>query len=154
MVVHNRLWLGLFAVCLSSLIVCGASAEPRRGAKREPQKLHLKGKVYAVKRGFIAVLGADNNQPWVVKMPDNPAAIEVSMEDGVLMIKGERATQGEEQREGFTRLERARGSFMRRFSLPDSADAEAISASSRNGVLEIVIPKHKRVQPRRIQIAS
>ncbi len=84
----------------------------------------------------------------------DPADIEVSMQDGVLAIQGERVAQSEEQREDYTRLERVRGRFLRRFSLPDSADAGAISATSRNGVLEIVIPKQKTLQPRRIQVES
>ena len=83
-----------------------------------------------------------------------PADIDVSMEDGVLTIRGERAPNGEPRPEGYTRLERVRGRFLRRFSLPDSADAEAVSATSRHGVLEVVIPKQKRLQPRRIQVES
>ncbi|RJQ46467.1 MAG: Hsp20/alpha crystallin family protein, partial [Gammaproteobacteria bacterium] len=42
--------------------------------------------------------------------------------------------------------------FYRRFSMPDTADSERISATGKNGVLEIVIPKHERVQPRKIQV--
>ena len=82
----------------------------------------------------------------------NPADIEVSMEDGVLSIKGERRSESEEEREGYKRVERVRGSFFRRFSLPDSANAEAISATSKDGVLEIVIPKHAKVLPKRIKV--
>jgi HSP20 family protein len=82
----------------------------------------------------------------------DPAAIEVSMEEGVLSIKGERGMENEEQRRRFRRMERVYGSFLRRFSLPDSADADAISATSRHGVLEIVIPKQQKLQPKRIQV--
>jgi HSP20 family protein len=82
----------------------------------------------------------------------DPAAIEVSMEEGVLSIKGERSLEDEEQRRSLRRMERARGSFLRRFSLPESADADAISATSRHGVLEIVIPKQRKPVPKRIQV--
>ncbi|HKK14121.1 MAG TPA: Hsp20/alpha crystallin family protein [Gammaproteobacteria bacterium] len=83
----------------------------------------------------------------------DPANIEVHMENGVLSIRGEREqTEKTEEREGYKRVERVRGSFYRRFSLPDTADAEKVSAKARNGVLEIVIPKHQRVQPRRIAV--
>ena len=51
-------------------------------------------------------------------------------------------------------MERVRGSFYRRFSLPDTADASNISARSRNGVLEIIIPKQEQVQPKRIQVEA
>lgn len=84
----------------------------------------------------------------------DPKDIEVTMEGGVLTLKGERSTQTEEEREGYKRIERARGTFYRRFSLPDSADAEGIKAKGKDGVLEIAIPKHERVQPRRIAVQS
>ena len=76
------------------------------------------------------------------------------MEDGVLAIKGERRRENGAQRQSVRRTERVSGSFLRRFSLPDSADAEAISATSRQGVLEIVIPKQHRLQPKRIQVEA
>ncbi|HEB99242.1 MAG TPA: Hsp20/alpha crystallin family protein [Thiotrichales bacterium] len=82
----------------------------------------------------------------------DPDDIEVRMEDGVLTIKGERQSEDKEEREGYKRIERVRGSFFRRFSLPDTADAEGITAKAKNGVLEIVIPKHEKVQPRRIEV--
>ncbi|GAB2570662.1 Hsp20/alpha crystallin family protein [Dyella jejuensis] len=82
----------------------------------------------------------------------DPANIEVSMEKGVLTIKGERTVEKNEQGGRFTRVERAHGSFHRRFSLPDSADAENVSANGRHGVLEIVIPKKAETAPRRITI--
>ncbi|WP_081960772.1 Hsp20 family protein [Nitrincola sp. A-D6] len=46
------------------------------------------------------------------------------------------------------------GSFHRRFSLPDSANGEAICAKCKHGVLEITIPKREAVQPKRIQVTS
>ena len=54
----------------------------------------------------------------------------------------------------FSRIERRHGAFERRFALPDSADAEGIVASSRDGVLEIRIPKRAEAAPRRIQVAT
>ncbi len=80
----------------------------------------------------------------------DPARIEINMENGVLSIKGERLTQ--EDRSLYKRVERARGTFYRRFSLPDTADPERITAKSRHGVLEITIPKVEKVQPRRISV--
>lgn len=81
-----------------------------------------------------------------------PKDIEIHMENGILTIKGERETEKREQREGYKRIERAYGSFYRRFSLPDTADADRISAASKNGVLEIAVPKHEKVQPRKITV--
>lgn len=84
----------------------------------------------------------------------DPKDIDVHMENGILTIKGERQSETKEEREGYKRIERVRGNFYRRFSLPDTANAEAISAKSQHGVLEVVIPKQQKVQPRRIEVAS
>lgn len=78
--------------------------------------------------------------------------IEVQMENGMLSIKGERKHEAREEREGYKRVERTRGSFYRRFTLPDTADNEKIAATCKNGVLEVVIPKQEKVQPRRISV--
>ena len=82
----------------------------------------------------------------------DPADIEITMDNGVLTIRGERPVESEEQRAEFKRMERARGMFYRRFSLPDSADPDGISARGRNGVLEITIRKQEKLQPRKITV--
>jgi len=74
------------------------------------------------------------------------------MEKDILSIKGERKADVKEENEKFTRIERSRGVFYRRFALPDSADAEGISASGKHGVLQIVIPKRPQTTARRIAI--
>lgn len=83
-----------------------------------------------------------------------PEAIDISMENGVLTVKGEKKTEATTEQEGYKRVERSFGSFYRRFSLPDTADAEAICAKSKHGVLEIVIPKRAAVQPKKINVAT
>lgn len=82
----------------------------------------------------------------------DPALIEVSMDKGVLTIKGERSVQGDEQSGRLTRRERADGAFLRRFALPDNVDADGISARGSLGVLEVSIPKRAESAPRRITI--
>jgi HSP20 family protein len=82
----------------------------------------------------------------------NPKDIEITMEQGVLTVKGERPIPKDEEYANYKRVERAYGTFHRRFSLPDSADPAGIQANGRNGVLEISIPKHERVQPRKITV--
>lgn len=80
--------------------------------------------------------------------------IEITMEKGVLSIKGDRKSVKEAERGGFKRVERSHGTFYRSFSLPDTADVKNISAKGKNGVLEITIPKQERVQPRKISVES
>jgi HSP20 family protein len=83
-----------------------------------------------------------------------PEETDVSMEDGVLTIKGEKKSEAVTEREGYKRVERTYGSFHRRFSLPDTANADEIVAKSKNGVLEIIIPKRQAVQPKKITVTS
>ena len=84
----------------------------------------------------------------------NPTDIEIMMENGVLTIKGERHSQMEDDNKTYERVERTHGTFYRRFSLPDTADSERIEAKGNNGILEVVIPKHEKVQPRKIEVKS
>lgn len=84
----------------------------------------------------------------------DPEHVEVLMDKGILSIKGERSSEVAEQSERFSRIERRYGSFHRRFALPDTADAEGITAIGHNGVLEITIPKRPESTPRRIQVGS
>ena len=81
-----------------------------------------------------------------------PADIEISMDKGVLTIKGERKAEPTAENGTRTRVERSYGSFQRSFALPDSADADAITASGKHGVLEIAIPKKAQAAPRKISI--
>lgn len=84
----------------------------------------------------------------------NPKDIEVNMEKGVLSISGERSSEDRSNVDGVSRYERAAGRFLRRFTLPETADADAIKARSANGILEISIPKQAAVQPRRITVEA
>lgn len=84
----------------------------------------------------------------------DPKDVEVTLDNGILTIRGERKDEKQEEREGFRRAERFHGTFFRRFVLGDAVDAEAVSARSDKGVLEIVIPKSKQAQTRRIEVQS
>jgi HSP20 family protein len=83
----------------------------------------------------------------------DPNEIEVHMDKGILSIKGERKAENKEETAKATRVERSYGAFYRRFALPDSADAEGISAVGKHGVLEISIPKKPETTPRRISVS-
>jgi HSP20 family protein len=87
----------------------------------------------------------------------DPQQIEVSMDKGVLRIKGSREradgiVASDDKAGRFSRVERAHGAFDRCFALPESADADGITASGNHGVLEISIPKKALPTPRRITI--
>jgi HSP20 family protein len=78
--------------------------------------------------------------------------IEVSTEDSTLTVRGERPARERGSGDGFEHIERAAGTFLRRFTLPDSARVEAIKAHYTDGVLEIEIPKQPRVEAKRILV--
>jgi len=83
--------------------------------------------------------------------PDN---IEVSVDDGILTIKGHKESESNKEEKNYTRVERFSGSFYRRFSLPDTADLEKIVAKQKHGVLEVSIPKKEHSQSRKINIET
>lgn len=80
--------------------------------------------------------------------------IDITADKGMLTIKGERRSESKSSKDGYERVERATGAFLRRFTLPESADAEAIKATHANGVLEVTIPKRPQAQPRRIEVKA
>ncbi len=84
----------------------------------------------------------------------DPANIEVNMDNGILSISGERLADDRSEIDGVSRFERSAGHFRRRFTLPESADADGIKAKSANGILEIVIPKQSAAQARRITVEA
>ena len=84
----------------------------------------------------------------------DPADIEISMDKGVLSVSGERKAEDRSEVDGVQRYERVTGRFYRRFTLPEAADADGITAKSANGILEISIPKQPEVQARRITVEA
>lgn len=86
----------------------------------------------------------------------DPKDVDITLDNGVLTISGERREfrNADESNMVRRRAERLRGRFYRRFILPDTVDADNVKASDRHGVLEISIPKQAKAQPRRIKVAS
>lgn len=79
--------------------------------------------------------------------------VKVTLENGVITIEGERKLEKEDKSEKTHRIERFYGSFSRSFSLPDDADAAAVRADSKDGVLSVHIPKTKGDgKPRAVEI--
>jgi HSP20 family protein len=78
--------------------------------------------------------------------------LEVTLEDGLLTIQGERIFAHDSSEQQFHRVERRYGAFRRSITLPAQVQAEQIEASFDNGVLQIVVPKMEEATPKRIQI--
>src|ERR1019366_1865907 len=67
--------------------------------------------------------------------------VQVTVDEGVITIKGERKQQKEDKNEKFHRVETFYGAFERGFSLPENVNADAIRCESKDGVLSVYIPK-------------
>jgi len=84
-----------------------------------------------------------------------PDDVELSVENGLLTVRGQRQQQRKEGQEGrYQFVERSFGSFIRQFHLPQGVDESQIAADFEHGELTIRIPKPQQPQPRKIQISS
>jgi HSP20 family protein len=79
--------------------------------------------------------------------------VNVEVEGRILTVSGERRSEHEERKDGYRRVERASGRFVRALRLPQGVDAEGIEARFDNGVLEVSIPKPEQRKPRKVAIA-
>jgi HSP20 family protein len=82
----------------------------------------------------------------------DPKNIDVSVEDGVLNLRGERKLEKEVKEENYHRVERAYGMFSRSIRLPADVDAENVKASYDNGLLKITVPKTAEAKPKSIPV--
>ncbi len=97
----------------------------------------------------------DNQYKIYADIPGiDPSAIELNVENGILTIKGKKETkiENKDDKNNFLRIERKSGSFMRQMTLPGSIDAQNVKAKSKNGVLEIIIPKAEKNSIQKIPI--
>lgn len=87
---------------------------------------------------------SETKKEYLVKadLPDvDKADIHVTVQNGMLVIEGERKKREEEKDETFHRIESFHGKFYRSFSLPDNVNTDKIKAECRNGVLRVHVPK-------------
>lgn len=78
--------------------------------------------------------------------------LEISINDNVLTLKGEKKEEREEKKEHYHRVERRFGSFCRSFRLPGEVKTEGVEAFYKDGVLKVTIPKGEAVEPKKIEI--
>ena len=76
---------------------------------------------------------------------------ELSFENNVLTLKGERKFEKEDKRNGYHHVERRFGSFVRRFSLPPTVDSDKITADYQRGVLTVEMPKREEARPKQVK---
>ena len=90
----------------------------------------------------------------VVELPGmRKEDIEISLQDGVLIVSGERKEEATSE-EGATRTERYTGTFRRSITLPNQVDANNVSATYKDGILTVTLPKAEEAKPKQIQIST
>lgn len=109
-------------------------------------------------RGFtpaVDVLDTDKAYLLKVEVPGlKPEDIDLSLENNVLTLKGERKFEQESEQQGYRRVERRYGSFARAFVLPEGARGDAIEATVKDGVLSVTIPKAEVPAARKIAVKA
>jgi len=78
--------------------------------------------------------------------------VKVTVQEDVLTISGERKYEKEEKGKKYHRVERAYGSFMRSFTLPEDADGAKVAAEFKDGVLKIHLPKSEKAKPKSVDV--
>jgi HSP20 family protein len=112
--------------------------------------------VRAFDGGLTPALDVYEDKDNIIVKADLPGLtkddIEISLQDNVLTLRGEKKRDSEVKEENYYRLERSYGTFNRSFELPTSVDASKIEATFKNGVLQITLPKTEEAKPKKIKI--
>ncbi len=88
-----------------------------------------------------------------VDLPElSQSEIDIRVEEGTLIIQGERKFVKESPEDNYVQIERPYGTFRRTFSIPRTIDQESIKASYKDGVLRVVLPRKREVQPKQIVV--
>ena len=98
---------------------------------------------------------AETEQAFVIKaeVPEvNKDDVKITVDNGVLSICGERKQEQEEKGKTFHRVERFYGQFTRSFTLPENVDEDHITATFKDGMLSLEIPKTEKAQPKAIEV--
>ena len=80
--------------------------------------------------------------------------VDLTVEDGMLTVRGERRFEKSAEEDNYHRIERSYGSFLRSFSLPTSVDPAKIEANFSDGILSIEMPKREETRPKQIKITA
>lgn len=102
---------------------------------------------------LVDIAEDDNSYVIAAELPGlKKEEIKVGVQDDVLTISGERKYEKEEKDKKFHRVERAYGSFSRRFTIPENSDGEKVSAEFKDGILQVHLPKTETVKPKQIEV--
>jgi len=97
----------------------------------------------------------ENEKEYVIsgEIPGiDPKDLEVTLNDGILSIKGEKKQESEEKEENYHRIERHYGSFQRSFRLPENINRNELDANYKDGILRLTLPKSKESEVKKIEV--
>lgn len=101
----------------------------------------------------VNILEREEGIEITVEMPGIDAKdVDVTVEDGVLSIKGERRFQEVSENETYHRVESAFGAFERRFTVPTNVDSSKIEADFKHGIMTLTLPKREESKPRTVKV--
>jgi HSP20 family protein len=101
----------------------------------------------------VDVSETDGEYQIKAEIPDvKKEDVKVTLEDGVLTIQGQRKQEKEDKGTKYHRVERAYGSFVRSFTLPDLVDEQKVNAEFKDGVLNLQLPKSEKSKPKAIEV--
>lgn len=83
----------------------------------------------------------------------NKEDVKITIEDGMITMRGERKQEKEEKNKKFHRIERSYGSFYRSFRLPDDVDESAVKAEFKDGMINVTLPKSAKSQSRSVDVS-
>jgi HSP20 family protein len=98
---------------------------------------------------------AETDKEFIIKadLPEiKKEEVSVTVDKGVLTLRGERKQEKEEKDKKFHRIERLYGSFTRSFTLPANVDETKVDAAFKDGILQLTIPKTKETKPKEIEV--
>jgi len=103
----------------------------------------------------VDIFENDNEVVIKAELPGMDAKnIEVSLENNVLTLKGERRFEKGAKDENYHRVEREYGVFSRSFSLPAAINGDKVTAEYKDGILKVLLPKKEEIKPKPIKIAA
>jgi HSP20 family protein len=114
----------------SQELVAGSDWTPRVDISETDKEFHIKAEIPDVKKEDV----------------------KVSVENGVLTVRGEKKRESEEKGKKYHRIERQYGSFVRSFTLPDTVDESKIKASFAEGILNLTLQKTEHHKPKSIEV--
>jgi HSP20 family protein len=104
-------------------------------------------------RPAVDIVENDNDYVVNVELPGvRKEDVKITVNDGVLTVKGEKKQEGEVKEDRYRRFERTFGAFERSFTLPTTVQSDRIGANYANGVLTVTIPKAEQAKPREIEV--